>query len=639
MLRVYSLGPTNTLYIDAGNYPLLLPMTLSGISGIGDDRAFTIVGPTDTELAATISFANPLMTAPLLTLDDADFMNISHLTFQGGQYGIFAETNSTNLTASYLKFVSNSVDGILIQNSPNVTLENSSASRNGQDGVHIISGSNVLDLGNITAFANGNVGIAIDGAIAGLHNSSATYNTSDGIHMTNVGGVTLTDDNSSNNGGFGIYLYQQGTTQAVIGNTNLALNLGNVVAGNSAGGIETWNNVLVAGNTISGSTAAGAFGIYLDYAGEAADNDIFNNNSGILTFDTDSPIHGNRVYGNKVVGISSTLNSPVYDNVVYSNGIGIFSTGVYNGGPETITNNLVYANTTQGILVQNAAAGAQVVNNTVYEPSGDGIRIEDTSKNVVLRNNTVWVQTGYDISVASDSQVGFASDYNDLYTSAAGQVGLWQQIPRADLQAWRTADFTDQSSLALNPQFVNVTGADGVLGYQSALADGRDDDFHEQSQQGSYHGGSLAPVVSSTTTLPVFPTPTVTIDANESSAIDRGAASDSFSNEPTPNGGYINIGAVRQHAASVAQPAAVLACHAAWRGRRGLAGRADVQYQLALCLGSRERCCSAGRHGRYHALAAGQSHARAHDRVGCRQFRFLCVDAAHIADAGHELRG
>ena len=40
-----------------------------------------------------------------------------------------------------------------------------------------------------------------------------------------------------------------------------------------------------------------------------------------------------------------------------------------------------------------------------------------------LRNNILWVEAGYDISVAADSQVGFQSDYNDLYTTGSGKIG------------------------------------------------------------------------------------------------------------------------------------------------------------------------------------------------------------------------
>ncbi len=185
----------------------------------------------------------------------------------------------------------------------------------------------------------------------------------------------------------------------------------------------------------------------------------------------------------------------------------------------------------------------QIVNNTIYEPQGDGIDILDQSKNIQLRNNIIWVESGFDISVTADSEVGFTSDFNILYATGTGQVGLWAQIARPNLAALQDADFTDADSLALNPMFVNPLGSAGVAGYISPTDDGRDNDFHEQSLQGSDHGGSLAPVVSTTTGLPVFPTGTLTADANESPAIDMGDPTDSYSNEPAPNGGYINIGA------------------------------------------------------------------------------------------------
>ena len=68
-------------------------------------------------------------------------------------------------------------------------------------------------------------------------------------------------------------------------------------------------------------------------------------------------------------------------------------------------------------------------------------------------------------------------------------------------------------------------------------------DFHEQSLYGSYHGGSLAPILDGATGLPVAVTPTLTADASQSPAIDRGDDTFAYANEPTPNGGFVNIGA------------------------------------------------------------------------------------------------
>ncbi len=541
ILNIYTLGPTQTLYVDAGTYPLLSPITVADIPGIGSDSAFTIAGPTDPGSVAAFSFANSLLDPPLITLDNADFMNIQDLTLQGGTYGILAENNSTNLTITNVSLDDNAVDGLLVENSPNLTLENVAADYNGQDGILVESGSNVLDMGNLTVVGNGGDGIYINGTINALHNSLITGNKQNGINLTNPGLVTVQANTVSNNGGDGILVNSNSTGPAIIGNQNLSLNLGNIVSNNGMGGIVVNSNCLVVGNVVSGSTSSNAAGIELNYAGSAFDNVVFGSNYGIYVFDSNSPVYANRVYDNVSAGILIGGASPVYDNVIYSNGVGLELGFGYNS---EVNNNLIYANTNQAILVENGGAyPTQIVNNTLYQPQGDGIDLEDQSADVQLRNNIIWCQAGYDLSVATNSQVGFASDYNILYTTSYGLVGLWQGVPRLTLIAWRNADFTDENSLSLNPDFVNPVGADGYLGYYSATDDGRDDDFHEQSQQGSYHGGMLAPVISTTTGLPVILAPTLTVDANESPAIDRGAGSDSYTSEPAPNGGYINIGA------------------------------------------------------------------------------------------------
>ena len=83
-----------------------------------------------------------------------------------------------------------------------------------------------------------------------------------------------------------------------------------------------------------------------------------------------------------------------------------------------------------------------------------------------------------------------------------------------------------------------------MLGFAGPAADGRDDDLHERSRFGSFHGGALAPVAGADGLgLPVFLAPTLTLDAESGPGIDRGAAGDPFGAEPEDNGGYINIGA------------------------------------------------------------------------------------------------
>ncbi len=75
---------------------------------------------------------------------------------------------------------------------------------------------------------------------------------------------------------------------------------------------------------------------------------------------------------------------------------------------------------------------------------------------------------------------------------------------------------------------------------------------------GSTHGGALVPVRDSSTGLPVMLPVTWTADAQQSPAIDRGDAADSFGNEPLPNGGYINLGAYGNTAQASQSPAEYL---------------------------------------------------------------------------------
>src|SRR5205085_737058 len=177
----------------------------------------------------------------------------------------------------------------------------------------------------------------------------------------------------------------------------------------------------------------------------------------------------------------------------------------------SLRNNLVYANGTQGVLV--TGSGAQVVNNTVYQTAGDAVHLADNLNGVQLRNNVLWAAgAGFAVNVPTSSQVGFASDYNLLYATGAGQVGNWQGAARPTLPAWQAATSGDDNSLALDPKFVNAAGADGVLGW-GQTSDGSDDNFHVQSLYGSAKGAASAPVVNGGTGLPYFPVGTVSADA------------------------------------------------------------------------------------------------------------------------------
>ena len=94
--------------------------------------------------------------------------------------------------------------------------------------------------------------------------------------------------------------------------------------------------------------------------------------------------------------------------------------------------------------------------------------------------------------------------------TGTGSVGYWESVSWPT-PAWKLAGFTDANSISVDPTFVNASGADGQLGFTNFADHGTDDDFHEQSTAGSFHGGSSPASISNA--LPTAVSGTYTADA------------------------------------------------------------------------------------------------------------------------------
>ncbi|MFN7806599.1 MAG: right-handed parallel beta-helix repeat-containing protein, partial [Planctomycetaceae bacterium] len=495
LLRSYDLGPGDTVRIDTGNYIHVRNVVLSGNPLLGNDEGLTITGPTNAAKVARIDRANPYAGSTNIELNDADFVTLRNLTLTGAGMGLWVREDSSNFQGNRLAASGNTTDGIRID-------------------------SPIGSLSDSTAFDNGGAGIAL-----------------------NNPGPAQVEANRVSGNRYGIIVSNSPAGDpTVIGNTDLSLARGNLVWGNSESGIVASGNALVVGNTVWGHSSSSGTGIVLGlYAAEARHNVVYDNTLGISGA---GRIQGNRVYHNSSVGIRAYHWTSVLENVVYGNTVGIEAPSSYPRFHGELLNNLVYANSVVGIHIE-SGAGARVINNTVFQPHGNALLIDGNSLNTSLFNNTLWVDSGFNIIVSGDSQVGFQSDFNLLHTTGTGQVAFWQGLPKSTLNAWYNTVFQDENSLAQDPRFVNPAGPDGILGYRVSPAGdfGADDDFHEQSDFGSFHGGSLAPLRNLATDLPVFATGTWTVDALRSPAIDRGRGSDSYANEPTNNGRFRNLGA------------------------------------------------------------------------------------------------
>ena len=129
--------------------------------------------------------------------------------------------------------------------------------------------------------------------------------------------------------------------------------------------------------------------------------------------------------------------------------------------------NLFYNNTGYGILIDDAS-DVRIYQNTFYSLTGDNIHLQNGASNVEIQGNILWAQGGYDIYVENNSQSGFYSDYNDLYSTGKGILVYWTQN-FTDILDWQDDvaryDLHSIGSTVVNPgwanpDFVDINGGD-----------------------------------------------------------------------------------------------------------------------------------------------------------------------------------
>lgn len=136
--------------------------------------------------------------------------------------------------------------------------------------------------------------------------------------------------------------------------------------------------------------------------------------------------------------------------------------------------------------------------------------------NGVTVSSSVFVATTPDSIVFKGNEDAFISDYNDIFVTnnalvaEFGVSGSIIPVRYSDLGRWTSTRGIDQHSLSVDPRFAGTTNQD----------------LHLKSTTGRYNAL----------------TGTTTTDTVSSLLIDAGNPADSFSLEPSPNGGRVNIG-------------------------------------------------------------------------------------------------
>jgi len=441
LLRAYDLGPGDVIHVDTGHYLLPTNIVINAA-----DAGVEIRGPEGENLQAVLDRANTSGGSYVFDLQGAQGVILSNLSMTGGQYGIYADrdSDSTHVTIRDSRIYGNEQYGAYLRSSnDDPLLLNNRVYDNGgtsYSGVYL-QGDRAVVSGGL--YSGSRTGIQIIGSGSLVEGVEVTGNSLTGIDAS--GNDTVVRDS---------LVYENGRT-----------------------GISGSSGVLITGNVVHGHEGSNGVGISSSGA-EVQENEVFANTMGISG---NGVFTGNRVYGNLETGIRSTGSTEILGNIVYSNKVGILTE--YWARGNTIVNNLVYENADQGVWI-GYGESHRVINNTIYQSVGDAVLLSGNSiSNTALYNNILWVDTGHAINVASGSEDGFVSDYNLFYLGsvddANDHVGRWLGVSMPGMSDWRTASSRDANSIFGAPMFMDISGADNVLGgLPIAEGSGRDDNFN-----------------------------------------------------------------------------------------------------------------------------------------------------------------
>jgi VCBS repeat-containing protein len=487
LLRAYPIGAGDTIYVDTGNYVASSNAVLTANdSGTAGDPVM-IIGPTN---GGTVSInrgnatgTSPGSDAAVITVNGASYDTIENLTLTGAYDGV-------------------DIGGI----SNGITLENDIVYGNAYYGVYILSTGTVngVTIADSTIRNNASGGIYFDsGLITGTALNDQIFNNgSAGIQAYSYHGEpTIMGGAVYGNAGAGIVLSYQGEVSGVLvhGNTLDGIDassfnapstvIGNTVYANGRTGINGPGDV-ISGNIVYNQSNTSYDQINAGSSSTVTGNTIYGGSTG-LEISSSARAIGNLVYDNAGTGIylDNYNNETVTGNVVYGNAIGID----LQGTTVAATDNVVYSNVTTGIEIT-AGTSIAVVDNTIYTTVGQALTVSGAS-HVTVENNILWVDQGTIINIAASGATGFLSAYNLFYQGAnatPATLGLWQGAAEATLAAWQTASGQDSAgSKTGNPGFVNIKGADQVLGGPgTAVGVGADDDFELSANSPAIDAGN-----------------------------------------------------------------------------------------------------------------------------------------------------
>jgi Right handed beta helix region len=227
-----------------------------------------------------------------------------------------------------------------------------------------------LEISDSTVNKNNNIGIALAGSTVTLTNDVITANTgSAAVNCSNNGGtlgdLTLTGNTITNNGGVGVNFANSNVTAT--GNTISGHSGAGVACQTSVGGSSTWT-----GNTITYNAGGVSDVCPMTLSGNTI---TFNTVVGVNLANTTVTLTNNTIGNNTDIQVESSACTLTLDgNSLFgaSGGANNDGVNVFNGTVFTMSNNLIYANARNGVIMSPGSVG-KFIFNTVAHNGGAGI--------------------------------------------------------------------------------------------------------------------------------------------------------------------------------------------------------------------------------------------------------------------------
>ncbi len=242
------------------------------------------------------------------------------------------------------------------------------------------------------------------------------------------------------------------------------------------GGVGFYSPVSGRGNVIRNNT----FHDYFDgfgacpeaTAGETNETDVYGNlvyNAGDDGMETDGTCSNLRIWGNTFhdvlggISLAPVYTGPVYAirNLIYRIGVGNNSyTGLafkFNSGYDASGPMFLFHNTVDAALPGNNALD-------IKEPG---------AWTLITTRNNIWSGTEFALYNANPSQP-LALDYDDLYTTLAGELAWWDDLPDRRLNTLaelRSSTGQELHGFSLSPGFQAPAAGDYTLAAASPLVD------------------------------------------------------------------------------------------------------------------------------------------------------------------------